>query len=197
MKIPRARPRRGANGPRLIDERDGCLRDSGFASMAASEAEHFERFDALAMELRLTLVAAYDSHIDQVDSCLQRWGLTHGKFNVMMILRDSPTGRLSMSQIAELALTSPRNMTALVDGLADAGLVRRFPSRLDRRVTLIGLSNKGSKLLEEFLPAFYGTLNRYFDGLTETEKLHLLHLLNRLRLEIARVQDKRASDLAS
>jgi len=197
MKIPRARAVRAAPGPRLIEERDGCLRDSGFASMAASEAQHFEAFDALAMELRLTLAAAYDGHISQVDECLQRWGLTHGKFNVMMILRDSPTGRLSMSQMAELALTSPRNMTALVDGLAESGLVRRSASHSDRRVTLIGLTKKGSELLEQFLPAFYGTLNRYFDGLTQTEKLSLLHLLNRLRLEIARAQDTHASDLAS
>lgn len=197
MKISRSRTQRSELNPRLIEERNGCLRDSGFAAMADSERRHFEQFDALAMELRLTLVAAYDSHMSQVEECLQQWGLTHGKFNVMMILRDSSTGRLSMSQIAELALTSPRNMTAIVDALAEAGLVRRFPSRSDRRVTLIGLTPKGVLLLEQFLPAFYGTLNRYFQGLTDTEKLNLIHGLNRLRLEIGKAEDKRASDLAS
>jgi MarR family 2-MHQ and catechol resistance regulon transcriptional repressor len=153
--------------------------------MAENEGRHSEHFDALASELRLTLVSCYESLGAQVNARLQQVGLVSARFNVLMILRDSATGRLSMGEIADLVLTSPRNVTVLVDGLEDAGLVRRHPSRSDRRVTLIGLTRAGEELLDAFLPAFYGAIGRFFEAFAEEEKLQVIHGLNKLRLAVA------------
>jgi DNA-binding MarR family transcriptional regulator len=153
--------------------------------MAQNEGRHSETFDALASELRLTLVSSYETLGAQVNGRLQHVGLVAAWFNVLMILRDSATGRLSMGEIADLTLASPRNVTALVDSLEDAGLVRRHASRSDRRVTLIGLTRAGEELLDAFLPGFYGAIGRFFDSFSEEEKLQLIHGLNKLRQAMA------------
>jgi len=168
-----------------IAEVAGRLRDRGLMAQAAGEARYYERFDALASELRLTFFAAYESLVARVEDCLARFHLVPAKFNILMILRDSPTGRLSMGEIAELLLTSPRNMTALIDSLEAAGLVRRYPSETDRRVTLVGLTPEGEARLAAVLPVFYGLVDRYFAGFSEDEKLCVIHGLNKLRLAMA------------
>jgi len=180
-RVPR--PQADARVPPIVDV-GGRLRDRGLMEMAENEGRHSQHFDALASELRLTLVSCYESLGAQVHARLQQVGLVSAKFNVLMILRDSTTGRLSMGEIADLVLTSPRNVTALVDSLEDAGLVRRHPSRSDRRVTLIGLTRAGEELLDAFLPTFYGAIGRFFESFTEEEKLQVIHGLNKLRLAV-------------
>lgn len=182
------RPRADLRIPPIVDV-GGRLRDRGLMEMAENEGRHSQQFDALASELRLTLVSCFESLGAQVHARLQQVGLVSAKFNVLMILRDSATGRLSMGEIAALVLTSPRNVTALVDSLEDAGLVRRHPSRSDRRVTLIGLTRAGEELLDAFLPAFYGAIGGFFESFSEEEKLQVIHGLNKLRVAVAHASD--------
>jgi MarR family transcriptional regulator, negative regulator of the multidrug operon emrRAB len=180
--------RRRLAGPRrqpLIAEVAGLLRDCSLLGMAEKEAALHDRFDTLAMEMRLTLLAAYADFIENVEQRLLSSGLTHGMFLVLTALRDNSNQPLTMGQLAERMLTKPRNVTPLVDALSEAGLVLREPLESDRRVILINLTAEGAALLDDFLPRFFGALDSVSRSFADEEKLAVIHGLNKLRRSIA------------
>ena len=52
-------------------------------------------------------------------------------------------GKLPISTIGNILLISKPRMTVLVDKLVAAGLIERYPDEQDRRITKIGLTDKG------------------------------------------------------
>jgi DNA-binding MarR family transcriptional regulator len=79
----------------------------------------------------------------------------------------------------ELGLT-PRNMTALVDGLEGERLVRRVAHPTDRRATLIELTPQGDDAAEESLEPRLKQLGDLFDDLSTTEQKRLAATLEKL-----------------
>ena len=62
-----------------------------------------------------------------------------------------PGRGLPMGQLAETLACDASNVTGLVDRLESRGLVRRVPSAADRRVKVLGLTPKGSRLRAMFI----------------------------------------------
>src|SRR5499427_9921796 len=62
-----------------------------------------------------------------------------------------PDQPVPMGQIAESLACDASNVTGLVDRLESRGLVRRQPSAADRRVKVLDLTPKGSRLRELML----------------------------------------------
>ncbi|MDE1819314.1 MAG: MarR family transcriptional regulator [Euryarchaeota archaeon] len=58
--------------------------------------------------------------------------------------------RIPVTRWAEVTGSSPSTTTALLDGLEDAGLVRREHDEEDRRQVLVSLTPKGLRIAEEF-----------------------------------------------
>jgi DNA-binding MarR family transcriptional regulator len=85
----------------------------------------------------------------------------------------------TQKEIAELALLDKTTMVVTVDGLEDAGLVRRVPCPGDRRARIIEVTPKGRKVVEASTAIiddlFRGVLaalptarrTAFVDGLTE------------------------------
>ena len=59
-------------------------------------------------------------------------------------------GPQKMADLAEALTVTPRNVTALVDGLEAEGLVRRVPHSTDRRVTLVELTCSPERVEAQF-----------------------------------------------
>ncbi|HEY8526292.1 MAG TPA: MarR family transcriptional regulator [Acidimicrobiales bacterium] len=76
----------------------------------------------------------------------------------------------------ELGLT-PRNVTALVDGLEGEGLVRRTPHPSDRRVTLVEATPKGLAVAEETIGPKLAAIGELFDDLSPDDQERLAELL--------------------
>lgn len=76
----------------------------------------------------------------------------------------------------ELGLT-PRNVTALVDGLEAEGLVRRTPHPSDRRVTLVEATPRGMAAAEETLGPKLAAIGELFDDLPPADQERLADLL--------------------
>jgi DNA-binding MarR family transcriptional regulator len=77
----------------------------------------------------------------------------------------------------DLGLT-PRNMTALVDGLEAEGLVRRVAHPSDRRATLVESTPAGVDAAECTLAPKLAAIGELFDGLTQEEQDQLASLLS-------------------
>lgn len=97
-------------------------------------------------------------------------------------------GPQKMADLAHELTVTPRNVTALVDGLEAEGLVRRVPHSTDRRVTLVELTCSPERVAGQF-EAYQASIERLFEALTVDDQRTLLRLLatlhERMRVEVA------------
>lgn len=80
----------------------------------------------------------------------------------------------------ELGL-SPRNMTVLVDGLEDEGLVKRVPHTTDRRATVIEATQEGMAAAEVLLEPHFGAMSCLFTDLSDEQRAQFSEILATLR----------------
>ncbi len=76
--------------------------------------------------------------------------------------------------------TTPRNVTTLVDGLEEEGLVRRVPHPTDRRATVVELTPPGFATAEKVLGPFHEQITGLFRDLPERDRRELLRLMEAL-----------------
>jgi DNA-binding MarR family transcriptional regulator len=74
---------------------------------------------------------------------------------------------------------TPRNITALVDGLEEEGIVRRLPHPTDRRATLIELTESAPDPTE-LMAAHRAAIGNLFSCLTPDEQAEFLNLTRRV-----------------
>jgi len=98
----------------------------------------------------------------------------------MLLALANKKGRIGMSALGDMNGLSPRNMTVLVDGLEKEGLVERVPHPSDRRITLIGITESGSRLVKSALGPSQAKAAALFDDLSATEQKELVRLLTKL-----------------
>jgi DNA-binding MarR family transcriptional regulator len=88
-------------------------------------------------------------------------------------------GAQKMSALADALGVTPRNITALVDGLEEEGMVRRVAHPTDRRATLIELTGEAPNPVE-LMAAHRAAIDELFSCLTDDEKADYLALTQRL-----------------
>ena len=97
-------------------------------------------------------------------------------------------GPQKMADLADALAVTPRNVTALVDGLEAEGMVRRVPHSTDRRVTLVELTCNSDRVAAQF-GTYQASIASLFAGMTDDERRTLLRLLGslheRMRAETA------------
>jgi DNA-binding MarR family transcriptional regulator len=95
----------------------------------------------LYFESALALIDVLDTEHKRDTGLPVRW------YDVLVHLEDAPEG-LRMNEIAERILYSKSGFTRVVDGMEQAGLVRRVRPEHDRRSILILLTAKGRETME-------------------------------------------------
>ena len=106
-------------------------------------------------------------------------GLTPGQGRALSAL--SRAGRpLRMAELAHALRVVPRSATGVVDGLEQAGLVRRDPDPASRRSVLVTLTDRGRGTLAELAEARRQTAEELFGVLDPADRQRLLTLLTRL-----------------
>ena len=88
-------------------------------------------------------------------------------------------GPQKMADLAAQLSVTPRNVTALVDGLEAEGLVRRLAHSTDRRITLVELTGNSDRVAEQF-KEYQTAIASLFIGLGEEDRRTLLRLLESL-----------------
>ena len=92
-------------------------------------------------------------------------------------------GPQKMADLADQLAVTPRNITALVDGLESEGLVRRVPHSSDRRITLVELTCNSDLVSSQF-GAYQGSIASLFAGLDEGDQVTLLRLIETLQVRM-------------
>ncbi len=111
-------------------------------------------------------------------------GLSLSGFNALVILRQAPDG-VNPRELADRLLVTRAAVTGILDALESKGLVRRERSGADGRMSLVGITAAGRKLLERLLPEHFAAERAMASSLTANEKELLISLLGRLQLHLA------------
>lgn len=116
---------------------------------------------------------------------LKRGSMAHlGPLGLTMaqakVLGNVASGPLRMADIAARLEVVPRTVTPMVDGLEEAGLVRRRADPDDRRSVLVEPTAEGRLLLDRLDKARRATAAQAFSALSAEERATLAELLGRL-----------------
>lgn len=118
--------------------------------------------------------------LSAVDSALRPHGLTFARYEALVLLTFSRSGRLPMRVMGERLQLHPTSVTNIVDRLQADELVRRTPHPTDRRATLVEITEVGSALLEDATKAVTG-IDFGLAGLSPEDEVRLTELLGQVR----------------
>ncbi|WP_433304066.1 PDZ domain-containing protein [Actinoplanes sp. CA-030573] len=130
----------------------------------------------------ITRLARLRSHLDaELSSVFRRYDLSPADFQVIVTLRRAgrpyrmPQARL----MTQLGLTSG-TVSVRIDKLVRRGVVVREHDDADARLTLVRLTDEGSRLFDELAPVHLGNEDRLLSALDDDERDVLAGLLRRL-----------------
>jgi MarR family transcriptional regulator, 2-MHQ and catechol-resistance regulon repressor len=140
-----------------------------------------------ALNSYVKLLRAGRAVLGLVEPRLAASGLTVTQFGVLeAILHKGP---LSQRELSQKVLTSPGNMTDLVDKLEARGLVRRTRQKLDRRAVQVELTTAGRAVIEPLFTAHAADIAQAMAPLNGDELRQLGGLLRKLGLTPTDVAD--------
>jgi DNA-binding MarR family transcriptional regulator len=127
------------------------------------------------------LAASFESLIGEYARWLRAQAPAGGPTTSRLRLLESLhcEGAQKMTDLADALGVTPRNITALVDGLEEEGIVRRTPHPTDRRATLIELTDQAPNPVE-LMAAHRAAIGNLLSCLTEAEQADYLALTQRL-----------------
>lgn len=162
--------------------------------MSDPEQDHVDRW-LETVELPGTVDLEVEGIVDRIngirrrlhrmlDETLAEFGLTDGEWKVLTHLQlDGPPHRKSVGQLGKWADLSSGAMTNRIDGLEEAGFVKRVPDPDDRRGVLVELTDGGRRAWEESVSAQAAKESLVTGALSADEKKQLNALLRRLMIE--------------
>jgi DNA-binding MarR family transcriptional regulator len=102
---------------------------------------------------------------------LEASGLELTDYGILVQLSEAPEAGVRMSDLAEFSLVSRPRLTVRVQRLVDDGLVERHKCPTDARSTMVTLTDRGRKRLQEAAPVHVDGVRRYFIEPIGTDQL--------------------------
>jgi len=135
-----------------------------------------ERFESPEQEAFLNLLIVADFLHEKLERVCAKYGITHGQYNVLRILRGLyPDGHPRCEISARLLERAP-DVTRMVDRIEKEGLVERDRSTEDRRLSITRITKKGMKLIDKMTPEIEEMSKSFSTKLTKQELKILSHL---------------------
>ncbi|PQO26304.1 MarR family winged helix-turn-helix transcriptional regulator [Blastopirellula marina] len=154
------------------------------------EIKKREPFASAEQEATLNLLRTSDQLQNRFGRLFRKYGLTSSQYNVLRILRGEGKPLPSL-EIAERMIQVVPAITGLIDRLEKQELVERRRCHDDRRVVYVGITDKGTKLLEEMQEPVSETHIQLMGHLTQDELKELSRLLEKARTSLTDEQEKK------
>lgn len=116
--------------------------------------------------------------------------LSDAQYSLLFCLRERD--EMSTGELAVAADLSPASTTAMLDGLAAAGLVQRTRSERDRRVVFTALTGRGRALVEERTQRIEPRFHAALAGFSDQELITAAAVLDSLRTLFDELADERS-----
>ncbi len=140
-------------------------------------AQRYERMDIPSVQALVKLLRTGSDLLTGFEKRLGTYGLSQGRFLILVILNRTPKTPLTPSGLAEKLGVTRATMTGLVTGLEKDQLITRQADSVDKRKIHIRLTAKGIQRLESILPDYYDRINSLMQGLSLNQKTTLISLL--------------------
>lgn len=129
-------------------------------------------------EIIYRLVILYTRIFGEMSDFLKPYGLTPAKMNVLMIVKhQGGNDGIRQVDLSRRLMVTTSNMTRVLDKLQRDGLIS-VGNADDRRVKLIRITPKGSKLLDKVWPEYTRRLKTLTQNLPEDKEEKLSGLLS-------------------
>lgn len=102
---------------------------------------------AEAMAAATSIMRAQQIVLTAVDTALRPYGLTFARFEALVLLSFTRTGRLPLGKMGQRLMIHPTSVTNIIDRLVADRLVERIPHPSDRRTTLAQITPAGRALV--------------------------------------------------
>jgi DNA-binding MarR family transcriptional regulator len=150
-------------------------------SMLEQLAHLYPELDVASVETCLAFLHTTADVQQALETHFARYGLSMGKFTLLMQLYQTKKAGLTPSECAARVGVSRATITGLLDGLERDGLVMRQPSSTDRRMLGVCLTKKGQQLMRQMLPDHFCRTTGLMAQLSSNEKKTLIKLLKKLQ----------------
>lgn len=145
-----------------------------------------------ALECYLLLLRAVNDMIQPVEALLAEKRLSRGRLSVLLrLLREHPHA-VAASTLAHDCGVRQATMTGLLQGLVNAGLVRRQIDRHDKRVSLVNLTPQGIRVMDQLLPRYFLQLERLSAGMSQKQRTALIKLLREFIQSVSHAGERNA-----
>lgn len=135
--------------------------------------------NSIHAEIIYPLALLYHSIQQDISNYLRPFGLSMGKFNILMVVKNQGGQEgVKQVQISQHLIVTASNMTKMIDKLEQDSLVERFSQEGDRRVNLVRITSEGVKLLEQVWPGYDELLKSRVESLSLNQQKLLVKLLN-------------------
>ena len=131
-----------------------------------------------ALNLWVVLARAFDSVERHSRDSIARFEVGTTEFGVLEVLYHK--GELPVCDVQRRILVESSSTTYVVDKLVERGLVRRRPSKADRRVVLLALTSAGRQLIERIFPPYANDMRHALAALSPREQTLATRLLRTL-----------------
>ena len=116
--------------------------------------------------------------VDDLKKTLKNYPINATEFSVMEFLYSK--GEKSIQEIRDRILLASGSATYVVDNLEKKGYVIRKISQKDKRVTYIGLTETGMKLIDEIFPTHKKNTKKIFEKINDKELVILKEILKKI-----------------
>jgi DNA-binding MarR family transcriptional regulator len=109
-------------------------------------------------------------------------GLTRSEIELLatlMLNLDDEKTALSVTEISNLLQITPSGVTHMINSLEEAGYIERLPAPNDRRIVLVGLTDKGTKAAEALIADVQEQLTGLLNYLGEDDGQTFMRLMAR------------------
>lgn len=144
-------------------------------------AERYPTLEVSSVETCLAFLQTAAEIYDAMDTHFSRYGLSMGKFTLLMQLLQAEDHCLTPSECAARSGVTRGTITGLLDGLERDGWVIRQLHEQDRRRSTLQLTESGRQRLDEMLPDHFCRTSGLMAQFTNSEKKALTKLLAKLR----------------
>ena len=128
----------------------------------------------------VALVKASELYKKDSDNIYRNYGLTFSQYNVLRVLNNSKDGQNSVTVTSKIMMVSSPNMTGIAKRLEKNGLILRKHDPKDERITLLEITPKGKRILENIKRTHYENISNYLETFSEEEKETLLENLKQI-----------------
>ena len=116
--------------------------------------------------------------VDDLKKTLKNYPINATEFSVMEFLYSK--GEKSIQEIRDRILLASGSATYVVDNLEKKGYVIRKISQKDKRVTYIGLTEIGMKLIDDIFPTHKKNTKKIFEKINDKELVILKEILKKI-----------------